>query len=411
LQDNELGFLHDSEKLKLLVDNDIIDIPHINQLIEMNDRKEKLHNHPYSIWQGKNGYWYTYITGDNGKRVQKKRSTRKGIEDAIVKFHAENDNNPTFLEEFNAWNDRRFKIQRISGATYLRNISFAKHLGKLANRKIKNIAPKDIVSFLEEQISKQHLTSKAFSGFKGIIRGTLKHAKREGLFLFNVDEVLGDLDVSEREFKKNVQEDYEEVYDETETKTMVSYLNSHLDDMNEAILLTFMTGLRVGELTSLKHEDLDPDGIQIKVRRTESRTKDANGQVVFFVKDYPKTKAGLRAVVVPEQYQWLVKKLYKESENKEYVFMRPDNTRMNTASIRRRLRNICDKLNIYQKSPHKIRKTYGTILMDSGVDLKFITDQMGHEDIGISEKYYHRNRKTVDRKSKILSGIKDFDLK
>ena len=82
--------------------------------------------------------------------------------------------------------------------------------------------------------------------------------------------------------------------------------------------------------------------------------------------------------------------------------------RIDTFKIRKRLTKICKELGIVHKAPQKIRKTYGSILLDAGIDQKLITDQMGHSDISITEKYYHRNRKSLERKSKIISSIPDF---
>ena len=44
------------------------------------------------------------------------------------------------------------------------------------------------------------------------------------------------------------------------------------------------------------------------------------------------------------------------------------------------------------KSPHKIRKTYGSILLDNHIDNKLIIEQMGRTDIRCTEEHYHRNR-------------------
>ena len=76
--------------------------------------------------------------------------------------------------------------------------------------------------------------------------------------------------------------------------------------------------------------------------------------------------------------------------------------------MRARLWRICKKLGIYNKSPHKIRKTYGSILLDNHIDNKVIIDQMGHTDILCTEEHYHRNRKSIDVKSQLISSIPEF---
>ena len=43
------------------IKNGIIDRTEVQKQIEMKKRSEILKNHPYSIWQGTNGKWYTYL--------------------------------------------------------------------------------------------------------------------------------------------------------------------------------------------------------------------------------------------------------------------------------------------------------------------------------------------------------------
>ncbi len=51
------------------------------------------------------------------------------------------------------------------------------------------------------------------------------------------------------------------------------------------------------------------------------------------------------------------------------------------------LRKICEEVGIPPRTMHKIRKTYGTTLLDAGVDESFIIEQMGHTDISCTKNY------------------------
>ena len=90
------------------------------------------------------------------------------------------------------------------------------------------------------------------------------------------------------------------------------------------------------------------------------------------------------------------------------MFVNSRGERMTTNCFRARLRRICDKLGIYKKSPHKIRKTYGTILLDNNVDERFVLGQMGHSNVKVTENHYHRNRKSIAKKVEVVSRIPDF---
>ena len=125
------------------------------------------------------------------------------------------------------------------------------------------------------------------------------------------------------------------------------------------------------------------------------------------MKDFPKSAAGVRTVVLPDSYSWVVSRIRRTNPFSEYVFMK-DGKRVTTQAVRMRLKRVCKNLGVYHKSPHKIRKTYGTILLDNNVDRRLIMNQMGHTDIACTEKHYHRNRKSIAMKKAILSSIPDF---
>lgn len=393
------------ELLQYALEHDMIDMSYVQEQVNMIKRKELLEKHPYKIWQGKDDKWYTYLPDEEKGRLLKKRKTEKEIEDIIIEYWKKQLENPTIEEVFNEWNDRRLELKKISDSTHLRNVHiFKRHFPEFGKQRIKSISQKDIEDFLEEQIPKYDLTAKAFSNLKTITRGFLKRAKKRELINFNVESLFQELDTSDSDFKKVIKEDYEEVFNEEEMPKMVEYLTSNLDMFNMAILLMFVTGARIGEVVTLKHSDFD--GCACNIRRTETRFK-RDGKYVYGVKDFPKTQAGVRTVVIPSEYEWLVRKIQALSPSSEYVFVK-NGKRIHTQSIRLRLERICVKLGIYKKSPHKIRKTYGSILLDNNIDRRIVIGQMGHTNILCTEDHYHRNRRSIEKKSEIISAIPEF---
>ena len=404
-RDSRLLFIMD-DVLKYAVENGMIDMTYIREQIEMNKRKELLEKHPYKIWEGKDGKWYTYLPDDEKGRRLVKRTQKQSIEDEVAKYWEEELENPTIQEVFTEWNDRRLELGKISKSTHLRNHQvFNRHYKEFGEKHIKNIRPEEIEDFLEEQVPKHNLTAKAFSNLKTITRGLLKRAKKRKLIDFNVEEIFQELDMSDADFQKVIKEDYQEVFDEEETSKMIQYLEENLDIVNIGILLMFVTGIRVGELVALKHIDFNKDSF--RVRRTETYFKTKEGRYVFDVKEFPKSQAGVRTVVVPHNYEWLLEKISSTTPDSEYVFVKR-NKRITTKPVRMRLKNICEKLGIYKKSPHKIRKTYGTILLDNNIDSQLIIGQMGHTNIMCTENHYHRNRRSIKNKSEIISSIPEF---
>lgn len=397
----------DDELLKYAITNGMIDLSYVQEQVEMKKKNELLKKHPYAISQGGDGKWRTYLPDKEKGRRMVKKSTKEAVEEEVISYLKSEIENPTISEVFHEWNDRRLELKKISQASHLRfKQVFNRHYKEFGKKKIKSITSQEIEEFLEEQIAQYELSAKAFSNLKTITKGMLKRAKKRGLIDFNVEELFQEMDTSESHFRKRIKEDCEEVFSEEELPKVLSYLTDDPDLKNLGILLMFLTGIRVGELVALKHSDFD--GNTFKIRRTETKYVDESGKYVYGIKDFPKSEAGVRTVIIPNSYSWVANKLKLFNPFGEYIFVENGDKRLTTNCMRRRMERVCDKLGLVRKSPHKARKTYGSILLDNGIDNKLITDLMGHTDILCTEGHYHRNRKTIERKSEILSDIPEF---
>lgn len=394
--------------LKYIKDNAIIDLSYVQKQMEMANNEKLLNKHPYKISQGSDGFWRTYLPDDskaNGRRMIKKK-TEADVKKAVITFWKVKAENPTLQEIFEEWNDRRLELKKISDATHERNAQvFRRHYSEFGKQKIKMVEPEEFEDFLERQIPEHDLSAKAFSNLKSVTKGFLKRAKKRKLIEWSPDTLLQDIDTSDNDFKKIIREDDEEVFVDDELPVVLNYLENNLDLKNIGILLMFITGVRVGELVTLKHSDFE--GNSVKIRRTETRVRVEKGKYEYRVKDFPKSKAGVRTVIIPKDFTWLVQKIAQINPEEEYVFVTAGK-RMTTNCIRRRMTRMCTKLGIKSKSPHKARRTYASILCDNDIDKRLITDVMGHTDIQCTENYYHKNRKDINKKLNIISQIPEF---
>lgn len=404
---------HDDLKClyEYLQECDTIDVAQIQADIMARKNQKFLEMHKGKVYQGSDGGWYTYMPLIDGKRKKVRRNKKEDLVKYLIDYYKDSVENPTVNEVFKEWNNLRLERKKIARSTYDKNISiFKRHFGTFGRRKITNLTPEDVQDFLESEIARLDLTAKSFNNLKGIMIGILKMAKRKKLIDMNISDLIDTLDVSDRDFAKRIKEDYEEVFNEEETQMVMQYCMSNLDSRNLGILLMFVTGMRVGEVVALKHDDIQDN--YIKIRRTETRYSDVNipKKLVYTVKDFPKTKAGVRDVVVPKDYHFLLDMMKLMNPNGEYIFTQKDGTRFHTMSFRGRLYRICNRLKIPRRSPHKIRKTVGTIYMDEKLDNNLIQRQMGWASMTTGENHYHRNRKTMNKRLDIVSNIPEFQL-
>ena len=315
--ENGAKWLTENEILNFAISQGIIDISSVQEKIEMTKREELLKKHIYKIWQSKDKNWYTYLPDEVKGRVQRKRKSQEEIEQVVIDYWKTEEENPTIDQVFNEWNDRKLELQQIGRATYIRNQQFYnRHYQKFGKRRIKGVSEDEFSDFLEAQIPEHKLKAKAFSGLKTITRGFLKRAKKKKYITFHVEAMLDDLDISEQSFEKSNKSSEDRAFTEEEFPRLLHYLCSNINVHNLGILLMCITGMRVGELVTIKYEDfISPNLVQIK--RTETRFKDETDTWRYEVKESPKTEAGNRIAIIPKYYSWITKSFEKKihSEN------------------------------------------------------------------------------------------------
>lgn len=390
--------------LQYAVDHDMLDVQYVQDQIEMLKREELLKKHPYKIWQGKDGKWRTYLPDEEKGRNMKKRNTEAEIEDLVAEYWKEKLENPTVRELYDEWITDKLKRKEIVKETRDRyNRQFDESLQEFGKRRIKTIAEFDIEDTILNAIYEHDLTAKGYSNLRTLFYGIFKRAKKKKMVDFSITEVIADMDISKKSFRKVIKTDEELIFSEDETDEVINYImESDLDILNLGILLYFKSGARPGELVALKPEDVM--GRVLHIRRTEIFYKGDDGKNVYEVRDFPKTAAGIREVILPSSSEWILKEIRKLNPFGEYLFER-NGERIRTYTFTSRLKTICRKLGIVKKSLNKIRKTYGTILLDNGVEESLVIAQMGHTDIKTTKRYYYRNRKNLQQKSEVIDKV------
>lgn len=399
----------DAELLKYAVDNGIIDTNIVQKQIDMNRRKEIIKNHPYRIWEGKNGKWYTYIDEYIRKKVLKKRNSERKIEDLIVDEFNKSNQEPRIENVFSDWVTEKLELKEICKGTYDRywqdfNRFFTDK--PISNIGFSKITEEALELFIRSSIVEHNLTTKGFSNLRTLILGIFKYAKKKKVTKISITNFMGDLNLSRKSFKRVIKDKKEQVYMKNEVVIMTQYLRSNPTIENLGLLLTFQTGVRRGELAALKREDIiDYKNKIIHIRRTEIKFKDENGRTTHEVRDFPKSDAGYRYLIITNNAVDTIDKILELNPAGEYLFEK-NGKRILSGSFGRQITINCKMLGMSNKSMQKIRRTYGTTLIDADVDESLIVNQMGHSDIAVTkEYYYYSNKCEEDNKKQISSAI------
>ena len=194
---------HTDELLKFALENGMINLGTIQEKMEMNERKKYLNMHPYSVWEGKDGKWYTYLPDDEKGRKLIKLATKKSIEDFIVKYYKQAEDEPNVKHVFYEWLEKKLKYGEIQKQTYDRYINdFEKYFipKPIAVSKIRYVTENQIEDFIMETIVENNLTAKAWGKVRIIIRGMFAYAKKRKYTQLNITMFLSELDISKKVF-------------------------------------------------------------------------------------------------------------------------------------------------------------------------------------------------------------------
>ena len=163
--------LSTEDMLKLALDMDIIDMASVEEKIEMKQRSRILKQHPYSIWEGKNGYWYTYFQPDEEcKRKLVKKKTQKDLEDMLVKLYCGTDekHNITFGEMYYKWREMQDKL--VSDNTISKyDTDYQRYFAnqEFTNLEIERITEETVKVFICKTVKEQTLCKNACKSLFG----------------------------------------------------------------------------------------------------------------------------------------------------------------------------------------------------------------------------------------------------
>jgi len=153
-------------------------------------------------------------------------------------------------------------------------------------------------------------------------------------------------------------------------------LNSSTGTRDNAIIeLFYGAGLRLSELVGLNLEDFDPIGLTIRVL--------GKGRKVRIV---PVGKNAFKALNL-----YVLKRFeFHPAQEENAVFLNPSGKRISTRGVQylvlRRLKAASEKEKL---SPHLLRHTFATHLLDHGADLESVKELLGHASLSTTQIYTH----------------------
>lgn len=191
-----------------------------------------------------------------------------------------------------------------------------------------------------------------------------------------------------------------ECFDLSEQRKIESYILKSNNRRLFGILLALYTGLRIGELLALTWEDIDFR------RGTVSVTKSCHDswQDHRYVKvlEGTKTRSSERTIPLPKQLLSLLKEWKKTSKGK-FVVVGKSEYGAQIRSYQRTFEDLLKKLKIGHRGFHALRHTFATRALEVGMDVKALSEILGHKNPTITLRRYAHSM--MEHKAAMMNKI------
>lgn len=151
--------------------------------------------------------------------------------------------------------------------------------------------------------------------------------------------------------------------------------------------LFYSTGIRLSELIQLNVPDLDFSSGQLSVhgKGNKQRIVPVGKHAQTACKNHLKTRSQLFTSNT-------------DSDAKKALFIAPRGRRINPVKVQRTIRSYFTRASeTSQKSPHTLRHSFATHMLDAGADIRIIKEFLGHADLSSTQIYTHTSMERLQK--------------
>lgn len=273
---------------------------------------------------------------------------------------------------------------------------------KLGDYEVDKITPLIIQKFVTELSvggnAKTHkgLAASTINGIITVIQNSLKTARAVGV----ISNYTADMVKRPKGAERQV-----ECFTFAEQKLIEKDILDHQRYRLYGIVLCLYTGLRIGELLALKWENIDIRQGILCVERSCHDGKDENGKFCR-ITGTPKTQTSERVIPLPKQILPILKEWKKQAKS-EFVVESSQGKPVLVRSYQQSFELLLKRLHIPHKGFHSLRHTFATRALECGVDVKTLSELLGHKNPTITlNRYVHsltdHKRDMMNRLGKLL---------
>lgn len=283
---------------------------------------------------------------------------------------------------------KKYQVKESTFACYTNIIN--KHIRpKLGWMKLANIDSVILESFINGKLNNGRidrlggLSTKMVKDILTVLSLVLKYANKIGLM--NTNQI--------HYSQPKVEKEEIEIFSIDEEIRITNFAVTNGDYQKFGVCLALYTGLRIGELCALRWKNIDLDNSLIFVKNTLMRITDtdqSSKKKTKIIMDSPKTVAGKRAIPIPSFLLPKLQELYGENKNDNDFFLTGTTKYIEPSNYYVKYKKWLRELNLTDHSFHALRHTFATRCVESGFDIKTLSELLGHADVNITlNRYVH----------------------
>lgn len=273
---------------------------------------------------------------------------------------------------------------RLRDSTYIKYQGFIdNHINPfLGNLLPAEIASQTISSFSKLLMETKRLSSKTVRDILSVLNSIFRYINKHFPGLMEMVEVV---------YPAAVRSDIRVLTIE-EQKTLTSYLLKDLDLCKFGILLALLTGIRIGELCALRWDHVLLDSKLLCVDASMQRMKNLIPGAVSkttIVIGAPKSQSSVRTIPISDYLFAICSKLCP-SDTEAFVLTGTVTNYMEPRALQRRFAKYAKDCGLENVTVHTCRHTFATRCIESGFEIKSLSEIMGHANMSITmNRYVH----------------------
>ena len=168
-----------------------------------------------------------------------------------------------------------------------------------------------------------------------------------------------------------------------EQEKLERYLFNEMNIYKFGVLLSLYTGMRIGELCALQWADIQSDCIVIS--KTLHRIQKDQHTIVEITE--PKTKTSFRSIPIHSFLQPIIQ-LFRQSDG--FVLVNRNGKPVEPRLMQQSFKKMIEDCGLPKTNFHALRHTFSTRCIESGFDVKTLSEILGHADVKTTlNKYVH----------------------